>query len=103
MQNSSKPKFMIPVVASVERVPNRDDVTGMIEALFDVLERHQADSDEGVLALLTSFVQGSSRILEFSPAENVEHNRKSLLAMLEQARRTIDMWTVGGPPSDYVH
>jgi len=94
---------MIPVAATVERVPNHDDVSGMMEALFDVLERHQADSNDGVLALLTSFAQGASRILELSAAEDVEHNRKSLLVMLEHARRTIDMWSAGAPSSSLVH
>jgi hypothetical protein len=103
MQNPPKPKFMIPAAPSVERMPTREDVTGMIEALFDVLERHQADSNEGVLALLTSFAQGASRILDLSTAEDVEHNRRSLLEMLEHARRTIDMWSVGAPRSGYVH
>lgn len=103
MQNTSKPKFAISASSSVERTPNRDDVNGMVEALFDVLQRHQADSNEGVLALLTSFVQGASRILELSTMEDIEHNRKSLLAMIEHARRTIDMWSVGAPPSGYVH
>jgi len=62
----------------------------MIEALFDVLERHQAGPNEGVLALMTSFIQGASRILELSSLEDAEHNRESLLAMLEHARRMID-------------
>jgi hypothetical protein len=75
----------------------------MIEALFDVLQRHEADSNEGLLALLTSFVQGGSRVLDLSSPEDIEHNRASLLAMLERARRTIDMWSVGIQPSGYVH
>jgi hypothetical protein len=103
MQNPSKPKFMISVVGPAEQGPDRDEVSGMVEALFDVLERHQADSNEGVLALLTSFVQGASRVLDLSATSDIEHNRKSLLAMLEHARRTIEMWSVGPPPSGFVH
>jgi hypothetical protein len=94
---------MIPLAQPAERVPDRSDVAAMIEALFDVLERHEADSNEGLLALLTSYVQGASRVLEFSTPEDVEHNRLSLLAMLEHARRTIDMWAVGVQPSGHVH
>ena len=75
----------------------------MIEALFDVLESHRAGPDEGVVALMTSFVQGASRILELSTIEDAEHNRESLLAMLEHARRAIDTWSVSAPTSGYVH
>ena len=75
----------------------------MIAALFDVLETRQAGPNEGVLALMTSFIQGASRILELSTIEDAEHNRESLLAMLEQARRAIDTWSVGPPASGYVH
>jgi hypothetical protein len=103
MQNPPKPKFMISVVTPAEQRPDRDEVTGMVEALFDVLERHQADSNEGVLALLTSFVQGATKVLDLSTADDIEHNRKSLLAMLDHARRAIEMWSVGVPPSGYVH
>ncbi len=52
---------------------------------------------------MTSFIQGSSRILELSSGEDAEHNRESLLAMLEHARRTIDTWSSGAPVSGYVH
>ena len=96
MPNQPKPKlFALPTAAAVDRLPDRHDVTAMIEALLDVLERHQAGPNEGVLALLTSFVQGASRILEFSSGEDAEHNRESLLAMIEHARRTIDTCSVG--------
>jgi hypothetical protein len=90
MPNPPRPKATIPIVAKVERVPARQDVAAMIEALLDVLERHQAGPNEGVLALMTSFIQGASRILELSSLEDAEHNRESLLAMLEHARRMID-------------
>jgi hypothetical protein len=90
MPNPPRPKATIPIVANVEPVPARQDVATMIEALFDVLERHQAGPNEGVLALMTSFIQGASRILELSSLEDAEHNRESLLAMLEHARRMID-------------
>jgi hypothetical protein len=111
MTNPPKPKFTLPivvpvespVVAPVETVPDRADVTAMIEALFDVLEHHQAGPNEGVLALMTSFIQGASRILELSAGEEAEHNRESLLAMLEQARFTIDTWSLHVPPSSLVH
>jgi hypothetical protein len=75
----------------------------MIEALFDVLERHQAGPNEGALALMTSFVQGASRILELSSIEDAEQNRESLLAMVDHARRVIDADYVGGVPSALVH
>ncbi len=105
MPNSPKPTFTfpLPLVAAVDRVPDRQDVTAMIEALLDVLERHQAGPNEGVLALLTSFVQGASRILELSSGADAEHNRQSLLAMLEHARRTIDTCSAAAPPSGLIH
>jgi len=75
----------------------------MIEALFEVLEHHDAGPNEGALALLTSFVQGASRILELSTADDAEHNRESLLAMLDHARRTIDTWSLDVHASGLVH
>jgi hypothetical protein len=103
MPNPPRPKATIPIAAEFDRVPDRRDVAAMIEALFDVLERHQAGPNEGALALMTSFVHGASRILELSSGDDAEHNRESLLAMLEQARRTIDAWSVVAPTSDYIH
>jgi hypothetical protein len=103
MPNSPKPKFTVPIVVPVDRVPDSADVTAMIEALLNVLERHEAGPNEGVLALMTSFIQGASRILELSSGEDAEHNRESLLAMLEQARTTIDTWSLTVPESGLVH
>lgn len=104
MQNpDSKPKSEIQVRAPLESVPNRDDVNDMVEALFDVLDRHGATGNEGVLALLTSFVETSSKVLGLSSEQDVEHNRNALLEMLEHARRSIDTWSVGGSSSGYVH
>jgi hypothetical protein len=103
MPNCPKPKFTIPLAVAAESVPDRQEVTAIIEGLFDVLERHQADPNEGVLALLTSFVQGASRILELSACEDAEHNRESLLLMLDQARRTIDAWAGGLYPGGSIH
>ena len=103
MANPPRPKSTLALATPIDRVPDRRDVETMIEALLEVLENHQADPDEGVLALMTSFVQGASRILELSTIEDAEHNRESLLAMLEHARRAIDTWSVGAPTSGYVH
>lgn len=103
MQKSSKPKSTISANSTVEPAPDRTGVAAMIDALFEVLERHEADSNEGMLALLASFEQSGSRILDLSTPEDLEHNRASLLKMLERARRTIDMWTAGIQGSGYVH
>jgi hypothetical protein len=102
MPTLPRPRATFPIVGHPDKTPNRRDVTTMIEALFDVLERHEAGPDEGTLALMTSFLQGASRILERSSLEEAEHNRASLLAMLERARRTIDSWSPADPPSGYV-
>ena len=98
-----KPKYTIPLVSAPHSLPQHDDVAGMIGALFDVLERHDAGPNEGVVALLTSFVQSASRILDLSAHEDAEHNRESLLAMLDQAHRAIDTWSLGIQPSGRVH
>jgi hypothetical protein len=103
MPNRPKPKFTIPLDGVVERGSDRAAVTAMIEALLDVLERHEAGPDEGVLALMTSFIQGAGRILELSAGEDAEHNRQSLLAMLDHARLAIDTWSVSAPGSGLVH
>lgn len=98
-----KPKYTIALAPAPQNLPQHDDVAGMIDALFDVLERHDAGPDQGVVALLTSFVQSASRILDLSAHEDAEYNRASLLAMLEHARRAIDSWSLGIRPSGHVH
>lgn len=102
MQNPPKPKFTFPLSSIPEPVPNRADVTAMVEAVFDVLEHHQADANEGILALLTSFIHGASRILELSSDADAERNRASLLDMLEHAREAIDTWSVRTQPGGWV-
>jgi hypothetical protein len=103
MQNPPRPKFTFPISSTPEPIPNRSEVTAMMEAFFDVLERHQADPNEGILALLTSFVHGASRILELSSADDAEHNRASLLEMVDRARQAIDGWSVEAGPDGRVH
>lgn len=103
MHNIPKPPFMIPVSVQPDGPLDRDEVGEMVDALFEVLERHDAGSNEGVLALLTSFIQTASNVLELSAEEDVEHNRKSLLAMIERAKMAIDTWSAGPAPSAYVH
>jgi hypothetical protein len=102
MRNPVKPKLTLPLATRTDRVPEREDVTAIIEALFEVLESHRADPNEGVLALLTSFIQSASRILDRSSFEDAEQNRESLLAMLDHARRAIDTWSTAGQPSGLV-
>jgi hypothetical protein len=102
MATLPRPRITFPVDANLDKGPNRSDVSTMIDALLDVLERHEARPDEGALALMTSFLQGASRILELSSLDEAEHNRASLLALLEQARQRIDDWSLGAPPSRYV-
>jgi hypothetical protein len=103
MPNLPKPRFNLPIAAPIDPVPDRGNAAAIVEALFDVLDRHQAGPSDGALALIASFVQGASRILELSAFEETEHNRESLLAMLDHARRAIDTWSIGAPPSGVVH
>jgi hypothetical protein len=103
MQNPPRPKSFVLATPTTEPVPERRDVVALIEALFEVLERHEAGPNEGVLALMTSFIDSAARILESSSADDTEHNRESLLAMLEQARRAIDTWSGATPSSIAIH
>jgi hypothetical protein len=103
MPSQPKPKSTILLNPVPHTRPDSTDIASMIDSLLDVLERHDAGPNEGVVALLTSFVQSASRILDLSAHEEAEQNRESLLAMLEHARRAIDTWSLGVPVSGHIH
>ncbi|HEY3382452.1 MAG TPA: hypothetical protein VGK32_11830 [Vicinamibacterales bacterium] len=83
--------------------PQADGVADMVEGLFDLLASYQAEPNEGVLSLLTAFLHGAHRVLEASAAEDAEHNRAALLALLDQARRAIEEWPQETPEHWSVH
>jgi hypothetical protein len=103
MDNRPKPKAMIELATPAESILNRETVTDMIGDLMRVLEDRGADPNEGVLSLLTAFIQGAGRVLDVSTLEQAEHNREALLSMVEHARRTIDAWPLQASVSDRVH
>ena len=103
MNNPTKPKSLLPIAHTLEVSPSRRDVVDMVEELLKVLERCDADADDGVRSLLTAFMHGAHRVLDGSELGDTEQNRDSLLIMLEQATRTIETWPLGGAISTRVH
>ena len=100
----SKPKADFPVVEGAEPVQlDRNDLALMVEGIFDVLGRHQADPTDGVLSLLTALMQGGDRVLALSTPEETEHNRAALLAMLDHARNHLATWPHQTPQGWRVH
>jgi hypothetical protein len=103
MDNRPKPKLTLELAAPAESILNRETVSDMIADLMRVLEDHGADPNEGVLSLLTAFIQGAGRVLDVSTLEQAEHNREALLTMVEHARRTIHTWPLQASVSVRVH
>ncbi|RPJ70596.1 MAG: hypothetical protein EHM24_15090 [Acidobacteria bacterium] len=75
----------------------------MVEGILDVLQRHEADPNEGALSLLTAFMQAADRVLELSTPEETEHNRAALVSMVEHAQQFIAAWPHRTPDSWRVH
>lgn len=102
MDKTNKPKS--PVDGSVQDTPgDHRDLAMMVEGILDVLERHEADPNDGALSLLTAFMQAADRVLELSTPEETEHNRAALLSMIEHAEKFISSWPVRTPSSWRVH
>jgi len=83
--------------------PDQRDLAGMVEGILDVLQRHEADPNEGALSLLTAFMQAADRVLELSTPEETEHNRAALASMVEHAQQFIAAWPLRTPESWRVH
>ncbi len=91
--------FILPLAAGDET----HDIARLVEDVLDVLRRHDADANEGVLSLLTALVQAASRVMEASTPEETEHNRAALLAMFEHGRVFVDGWPQHTPHAWSIH
>ena len=100
MNNPLKPKSLFQMATTLELESDRHDVTDMVEELLKVLERREADADDGVLSLLTAFMHGAHRVLNASTLDDTEQNRETLLSMLDHATRTVETWPRHGAASD---
>ena len=98
-----KPKFPEAEPSGQALPADHRDLTIMVEGILDVLQRHDADPNEGALSLLTAFMQAADRVLELSTPQETEHNRAALVAMVEQAQRFIAGWPQRTPESWRVH
>ncbi len=94
MYNPPKPKTSLAIAWPLSRKPN--GVAETVEQLLQVLEQNHAEPDEGMLSLVAAFTQTAHRVLDGSDPEDIERNRESLLGMLDEARRTIELWAA--PP-----
>jgi hypothetical protein len=79
------------------------DVSTMVEGILDVLERHEADANEGVLSLLTALMQAADRLLDASTPDEMSHNRDALLGMMDHARKFVETWPHHTPARWRVH
>ncbi len=97
-------KTTIPIVPAPEAADEGGaDIARLVEALLDVLKRHEADANDGVLSLLTALVHAAGQVMEVSTPEETEHNRAALLSMLEHGRRFVDNWPQHTPQTWAVH
>jgi hypothetical protein len=103
MQKPTKGKFTSPFFPPVESAEEGHDIARLVEDVLDVLRRHDADANEGVLSLLTALIQAANRVMEASTPEETEHNRAALLAMLEHGRRFVEGWPQHTPTTWPVH
>jgi hypothetical protein len=93
MNNPLKPKTSLAMTSPLDRKPGRG-VADTVELLLEVLARHEAEPNEGMLSLIAAFTQTSRRVLDTSAPEDAEHNREGLLDMVDEARRAIETWSV---------
>lgn len=83
--------------------PERNDVSTMVEGILDVLERNEADANEGVLSLLTALMQAADRLLDVSTPQEMAQNREALLGMMDHARKFVESWPHHTPARWRVH
>jgi len=103
MDKPNKPK-PTQADAACENFPaDHRDLATMVEGILDVLQRHEADPNEGALSLLTAFMQAADRVLELSTPEETEHNRAALASMMEHAQQFIAAWPLRTPENWRVH
>jgi hypothetical protein len=86
-----------------EETPEASEISVMVEGLLGVLERHEADANEGVLSLLTALMQAADRLLDVSTPEETAHNREALLGMIDHARKFVETWPHHTPARWRVH
>ena len=101
MQNRIKPSC--PVVPPPQAKEGVHDIGRLVEEILGVLTRNSAEPTEGVLSLLTAFMQASHNLMEASTPEEAEHNRAALTAMLEHGKRFVDTWPDRTPARWTVH
>lgn len=92
-----------PVVPPPQQADEPNDIARLVEGLLNVLSRHNAQPTDGVLSLLTAFMQSADRVMDVSTPEEAEHNREALLAMLEHGRRFVENWPQRTPQAWAVH
>lgn len=103
MQKPIKGKPSTAVVPPLDGNDDNHDIAVIVEDVLDVLRRHDADANEGVVSLLAALVQAASRVMDASTPEETEHNRAALLAMFEHGRRFVDGWPQQTPTGWSVH
>jgi hypothetical protein len=103
MEKRIKGKLSSPRVPPLETGDQEQDVARLVDDVLDVLRRHDADPNEGVVSLLTALVQAAGSVMEASTPEDTEHNRAALLAMFEHGRRFVDGWPQRTPRAWSVH
>lgn len=103
MQKPIKDRLTFPVVPPPQATDDGDDIPRIVEDIFGVLERHDAQAGDGVLSLLTALMQAADRVMELSTPEEAEGNREEMLAMLDRARSFVDTWPQRTPSSWRVH
>jgi hypothetical protein len=103
MQKPINGKPSIPCVPPLDGNDEGHDISIIVGDVLDVLRRHDADANEGVLSLLTALVQAATRVMESSTPEDTEHNRAALLAMIDHGRRFVDGWPQQTPQGWSVH
>jgi hypothetical protein len=79
------------------------DIAQLVEGLLAVLGHHDAAATDGVLSLLTAFMQAADRVMQVSTPEETEQNRAALLGMLDHAKRFVDGWPHRTPEGWRVH
>jgi hypothetical protein len=103
MQKPNKGKSSSRFFPPLEGSEDGHDIARLVEDVLDVLRRHDADANDGVLSLLTALIQAANRVMEASTPEETEHNRAALLAMLEHGRSFVDSWPQHTPTGWAVH
>ena len=103
MQKRAKAKLSQTADPLPETKQEPSNVMVMVEGLLAVLERHDAEPNDGVLSLLTALMQSADRLLEVSTPEETEHNRAALISMLEHVRTFVESWPQSTPVGWRVH